>query len=420
MEASNVLKEYLELFTADCRQLKLLVAPNAAVDWFGRTVRGPAKIHDYFRFEVSTQYEHADFDKAEECQPIEQRPSHWKTKSLPMEDADFVLPINKVTGITTLKSYADSDIEDDDLEMRPLPGNRTPEHHSRHASHVGELTPPSSTIKIEDINASDSESDLDEEACASAPKRLKRSTPTPFSYLRHMPASSSKTTHVTKRQLTSTQFDMQMLGDDTSSDEELDADLRKKIATEYSPLKYIETMGKLRVKPKILTSTDSPPTPYRTSDWDRPVRLRISYRRNLSDQSLQIALVIYEHLPNNSAEGNQDVPSTMGTRRRNLMAQFNETALSVPPQATQQQDVQDTESIAVTEVGTAVPLTDVDEESIAISVVQLRTPTKNDHTPPATPKRRPRVPYTLSGMKRITPSSSTTTPRRGAARTLRL
>lgn len=51
MEASNVLKEYLELFTADCRQLKLLVAPNAAVDWFGRTVRGPAKIHDYFRFD---------------------------------------------------------------------------------------------------------------------------------------------------------------------------------------------------------------------------------------------------------------------------------------------------------------------------------------------------------------------------------
>ncbi|XP_018798552.1 PREDICTED: uncharacterized protein LOC108974903 [Bactrocera latifrons] len=419
MEASIVLKEYLELFTADCWQLKLLVAPNAAVDWFGRTVRGPAKIHDYFRFEVATQYEHVDFDKVEECQPIEQRPTHWKTKSLPTEDADFVLPINKVTGITTLKSYADSDIEDDDLEMRPLPGNRTPEHHSHSAAHLGELTPPSSTIKIENINACGSESDADEEACASAPKRLKRSIPTPFSYLRRMPASSSKTTHVTKRQLTTTQFDMQMLGDDTSSDEEIDADLRKKLANEYTPLKYIEATGKLRAKPQNLTTTDAPPTPHQTSNWDRPVRLRLSYRRNLSDQSLQIALVIYEHLPNNNAEVNPDMQSTMGMRRRNLMAQFNETALSESPQETSQ-DAPDIESIAVTEVGTAVPLTDVDEESTAISVVQLRTPTKSDHTPPATPKRRPRVPYSLSGMKRITPTSTTTTPKRGAARTLRL
>ncbi|XP_054088128.1 uncharacterized protein LOC105212012 [Zeugodacus cucurbitae] len=420
MEASNVLKEYLELFTADCRQLKLLVAPNAAVDWFGRTVRGPAKIHDYFRFEVATQYEHADFDKAEECQPIEQRPSHWKTKSLPSEEADFVLPINKVTGLTTLKTYADSDIEDDDLEMLPLSaGNCTPEPHSNSTAHIGELTPPSSTIKIEDINATDSESDLDEAECASAPKRLKRSIPTPFSYLRRIPTSSSKITHVAKRQLP--QFDIQMLGDDTSSDEELDVELRKMLAKEYTPLKYIEATGKLRAKPQMLSAGDSPPTPHRSSDWDRSVRLRISYRRNLADKSLQIALVIYEHLQSPTADVNQDAPSTLGMRRRNLMTQFNETALSETPHAAQQ-DVHDMESsIALTEVGTAVPLTDVDEESTAISVVPLRTPTKSDHTPPATPKRRPRVPYTLSGMKRMSPSStSTATPKRNAARSLRL
>lgn len=51
MEASNVLKEYLEVFKDNNKQLKLLVAPNAVVDWFGRTVRGPAKIHDFLRFD---------------------------------------------------------------------------------------------------------------------------------------------------------------------------------------------------------------------------------------------------------------------------------------------------------------------------------------------------------------------------------
>ncbi|XP_067640416.1 uncharacterized protein [Eurosta solidaginis] len=431
MEASNVVKEYLELFTSDCRQLKLLVAPNAVVDWFGRTVRGPSKIHDYFRFDVALHYVHENFDKAEECQPIEQRPSHWKTKSLPTGDVDFVLPLNKVTGLTSLKTYAESDLEDDDdLGTQPLPiGNQTPEYQSNSTmTHVGELTPPSSTIKLDKANASDTQSDSDDTDGVTAPKRLKRTLPKQFSYLRRLPTSSTKTMHVSKRQHISTHYDMQMLGDDTSSDEELDADYKNKL-NEYTPLKYIETRGMLRSKPQILNSTDTPPTPQRTSDWDRPVRLRISYRRSLSDQQLQIALVIYEHIKTESNSGvatDAIVPSTFGIRRRNLMAQFNETALNEPAIATLE-DVDHTEEgiiVTTTEIGTtSVSLTDIvdDDEAItAISVVPLRTPTKSVHTPPATPKRRPRVPYAMSGMKRINATPSTSTSKRSAARTLRL
>uniref|UniRef100_W8BJJ0 Uncharacterized protein n=1 Tax=Ceratitis capitata TaxID=7213 RepID=W8BJJ0_CERCA len=420
MEATNVLKEYLELFTADCRQLKLVVAPNAVVDWFGRTVRGPANIHDYLRFEVGIQYEHADFDKAEECQQIEQRPSHWKTKSLPTGDVDFVLPLNKVTGLTSLKTYADSDLEDDDLEMQPLPsGTQTPEPQSDDIAHIGELTPPSSTIKIEHKNLTDSESDSDD---VQAPKRLKRSVPTPFSYLRRMPTSSSKITRVLKRQPTETPFDMPILGDDTSSDEETDADLRKKLSKEYTPLKYISAIGVLRAKPLLYSTGESPPTPHRTNDWDRPARLRISYRRNLTDQSLQIALVIYEHLTNNSAGMGQDATAAAGLRRRNLMAEFNETAaLNETPNPTNEDVVTEIAGPRITESSSTVTtVNNVDEESTAISAELLRTPTKNDHTPPATPKRRPRVPYTISGMKRIGSTPTSSTQKRSAARTLRL
>lgn len=415
MEASNVLKEYLEVFKDNNKQLKLLVAPNAVVDWFGRTVRGPAKIHDFLRFDVATQYLHVDFDEAEECPPIEQRPSHYKTKSLLSDDTDFILPINKVAGIATLKSYADSDIEDDDLGVRPLPaaGNCTPEHHSNTKADIGELTPPSSTIKIEDANLSDSERNLDEAECASAPKRFKASIPTPFSYMRRMSASSSKTIHVSKRQLTSTKSDKQMFCEDTSSDEELDLHLRQKLANEYTPLNYIEAVGKLDANPQILTTTDSLPTPQSSRDGDRPVRIRISYRRNNLDHSLQIALIIYEHLQNTSADVNQDAPSTMGMSRRNLMEQFNETALNA-------QDVHDVESITVGEADTTVSSAHEDEESTTTRGVQSRTPTKNEYTPPATPKRKPRVSYTSSGMKRLSPSSLATTPKRGAARNLRL
>ncbi|XP_054729973.1 uncharacterized protein LOC129238806 [Anastrepha obliqua] len=420
MDASNVLKEYLELFTADCRQLKLLLAPNAVVDWFGRQVRGPAKIHDYLRFEVGLQYDHANFDKAEVCAPIEQRPSHWKTKSVPTGDMDFILPLNKVTRLTSLKRYADSDLEDDDLEIQPLPScNQTPDHQGNCTSHLNELTPPSSTIKLENVHPSDSESDLEEGEDATAPKRLKRSLPTPFSYLRRLPTSMNKITHVSKRQSTVTQLDVQMQSNDTSSDEELDADIRNKLVNEYTPLYYIEATGMLRAKQQLLNYTDEPPTPHRINDWDRPVRLRISYRRCLSDQQIQIALVIYEHINSSNTDVSQSEPvatTAVGMRRRNLMAQFNEAALNEQSPATLEV-ADDIEGVGSTEI--ALRSND-DEEASAISAVQFHTPTKSAHTPPATPKRRPRVPYAMSGMRNINSTPSTSTTKRGAARTLRL
>lgn len=48
-EVREVLDKYLELFQQSSLDFKYHLAPNSVIDWYGRTVRGANKIHDYLR-----------------------------------------------------------------------------------------------------------------------------------------------------------------------------------------------------------------------------------------------------------------------------------------------------------------------------------------------------------------------------------
>ena len=48
-EVREVLNKYLELFEQKSIDFKYHLAPNSVIDWYGRTIRGANKIHDYLR-----------------------------------------------------------------------------------------------------------------------------------------------------------------------------------------------------------------------------------------------------------------------------------------------------------------------------------------------------------------------------------
>lgn len=48
-EVREVLDKYLSLFQQNSIEFKYHLAPNSVIDWYGRTVRGANKIHDYLR-----------------------------------------------------------------------------------------------------------------------------------------------------------------------------------------------------------------------------------------------------------------------------------------------------------------------------------------------------------------------------------
>ena len=102
------------------------------------------------------------------------------------------------------------------------------------------------------------------------------------------------------------------------------------ICGHFSELKYIEAIGTVRMirkkKHRGISSPNSSQIAFdldadaicnedmnlSSSYWDRNVRLQISYRINLSNNDVQFALIIYEHVTKN--------PRT----RRNLMSEFSE------------------------------------------------------------------------------------------------
>lgn len=83
-------------------------------------------------------------------------------------------------------------------------------------------------------------------------------------------------------------------------------------STYYSELQYLEAIGVLHMsqptKHRGVATVQPDYSPTNTSDRD--VRLRISYRLRHRDQSVQFALILYEHLTKNPRA------------RRNLLAEF--------------------------------------------------------------------------------------------------
>lgn len=466
MGISHALSQYLTMFKADSNQFKTYMAANAVVDWFGRTIRGPAKIQDYLRNEVCSHYEHLNFEHLKCCGPIEYKPTHIKTKTLLSDDVDYTLPINKVSGITSLKLYADSDMEDNDVDMaESFMSHAQPSSTDLLLNSSAAITPPTSTTKVDpDASGTESENEDLSMMSATAAKRRKFShSPTStFSYLRRYQCTSFK-----RKLVNDIGIRALMTASNTDDEDDEEAEVgRKDDRGDYTALKYFEVTGTLRSYMEKVQQQDIddstrivgaaaaaaaaafPATPpsaavhwnNRTavnSDsgdvagyWDRPVRLRVSFRRRIKDQEVQFALIIYEHPEKASA-------SAM-LPKRNLMMQFNRTEPDDDDVGEDEDEGSENEEEASRrmkppphEALLQSELLRANEKPMDSDQHLMTTPTKLVHTPPATPTRKPRIPQTLSSSKRFKAHNGTTggsaaqtaatpSPKRSAARSLRL
>lgn len=341
-------------------------------------------------------------------------------KIISTKPIDNVHPINRLPDAVPLKSYADSDVEDNELpETSTFAAavvnaiRKTPEKCTSTLV-IEELTPPASATKDgEEKPRTDEEDDTNKDLKR---KAIKRTHSGRFSYLRRLPTAPSTSKRVGKDY-----EGIRTLLDDSSSDED---DLETMEAL-YSPLKYIEVKG-------VMRNRNTATSRQRSALWrDRTqleTRIRISYRRKLEDKQIQFALIIYESCG--------VVPQPTQTTKRNLMSQFSMAA--VDEDNSQEHDIDSEEMIVETILNEPVLIEPqasstatlmgntedpLNEEGTleSLSVAHMRTPTKLTHTPPATPKRRPRSSFqTASGLKRLNNSPTAPTPKRSAARSLRL
>ncbi|XP_023291734.2 uncharacterized protein LOC111675238 [Lucilia cuprina] len=428
-EVREVLNKYLELFQQNSIEFKYFLAPNSVIDWYGRTIRGANKIHDYLRHEIHNNFDHTEFLEPHKCAPIETKTSHMRTKIISTKPIDLVHPINRVPDMVPLKSYADSDVEDNELPetsefAAAIINNqrKTPEKCT--STLIEDLTPPASATKEEKPNEEEKEVVQIEQATVeelNKPVRsLKRTHSGRFSYLRRLPTAPSTSKRVSKDYK-----GIRTLLDDSSSE---DDDLETMEAL-YTPLRYIEVKG-------IMRNRSATTSRQRSALWrdcnQLETHLRISYRRKLEDNQLQFALIIYE-----------SCNPTPTITKRNLMTQFSMTepnedndnvVTQIEPEYSEEMVVESVlhepvliEPHTVTTTGTLLGTTDdpfnEDEEGSleTLSVSHMRTPTKFTHTPPATPKRKPRSLFqSASGLKRLNNSPTAPTPKRSAARSLRL
>lgn len=339
-------------------------------------------------------------------------------KIISTKPIDNVHPINRVPDMVPLKSYADSDVEDNEQPISSrfigVGYRNTPEKCISTLPIGGDLTPPASTTKDEDGGTlskySDDEGDAND--FESRRHRLKRTHSGRFSYLKRLPTAPS----TVKRGRDND--GIRTLLDDSSSEED---DLETMEAL-YTPLRYLEVKGVMHSKPSV------PGGKQKSALWRDNAhlesRIRISYRRKLEDQQLQFALIIYESLNGTTAA----TPT-----RRNLMSQFTMSVEELPQQTENEREQYVEETVLETmPTMISIPQTTTlfgnDEDPLqeeasleSLSVAQMRTPTKFTHTPPATPKRKPRsLLATTSGFKRLNSSPTAPTPKRSAARSLRL
>uniref|UniRef100_A0A1B0AGX2 Uncharacterized protein n=1 Tax=Glossina pallidipes TaxID=7398 RepID=A0A1B0AGX2_GLOPL len=235
-ETSEVLAKYLELFQQNAFDFKYHFAPNSAIDWCGRTICGVNKIHNFLRHELSYHYEHIEFLHPLSCLPIETKHSHSGTKVITNKSIDYIHPINCIRDMVTLKSYADSDVDDNGL------GDET-------KSPIEERTPSTCVAEYELKTVKP------DEITENSQDFLKHRSP-------KMPSTSQRACLPW------------LLQDDSSGDE----DELESLTCLYTSLCYLEVKGLIRFR----SSTSASFTAERIQQLDyagRVTRLRISYRR---------------------------------------------------------------------------------------------------------------------------------------------
>ncbi|XP_055843331.1 uncharacterized protein LOC129910094 [Episyrphus balteatus] len=277
-EVKNALAKYLELFTSHSNFFKFFIAQNGVLEWFGRSIKGNTKIHDYLRYEVCSQYDHLFFENAEPCEPFECKSTHMETKSLPTQ-SDKNLNNSSFDLEKTNSIEEDVSMSTDVVEFTTTKDRR------------GSITPPSSAKRVkldQDLNRSISPPMLNvEDYFDKKETNVKLIVPRSSRNCFETPDS----TYVSTAATTSSQV-------------------------QYSELKYFEAIGILRscLQPEHknfrLSSTLNA-----NGSWDRETKIQISYRIRLDDNDVQFALIIYKNLHSYSA-----------LSKRNLMSEFDEVA----------------------------------------------------------------------------------------------
>lgn len=279
-EVNNALATYLELFTSHSNFFKFFIAQNGVLEWFGRTIKGNHKIHDYLRYEVCSQYDHLLFENAQACEPFESKSTHLETKSLP----------------TNIEKIFNNDSFDLDNTTSIEEPSKSTDVELNTKDRRGSITPPSSAKRFKP--------DLD----------LNRSFPPMLNIEDYFDKKESKVKIVVPRSTTTTTTTTQncyQTPDWTmSSTPDTSNDVR------YSELKYFETSGILRssLQPEHKSFRNSS-TLNANGSWDRETRIQISYRIRLDDNDVQFALIVYSNLHPYSA-----------LSRRNLMTEFDDVA----------------------------------------------------------------------------------------------
>ncbi|XP_055910345.1 uncharacterized protein LOC129944730 [Eupeodes corollae] len=277
-EVKNALAKYLELFTSHSDFFKFYIAQNGVLEWFGRTIKGNLKIHDYLRYEVCSQYDHLFFENAEVCDSIECKPTHMETKSYPtkieknLNDSSFTMEQN--SSIEEISMSVDVELTAKDRR--------------------GSITPPSSAKRFK------SNTSVDE---------LNQSIPPMLNIEDYFDKKDNNVKLIVPRP-TSTQNCFKTPESTVISNNTTNSEVK------YSELKYFEAIGILRssVQPEHKGFRNSS-TLNANGSWDRETKIQISYRTRLDDNDVQFALIIYTNLHPYSA-----------LSRRNLMTEFDEVA----------------------------------------------------------------------------------------------
>ncbi|KAI9585197.1 uncharacterized protein LOC119632823 [Glossina fuscipes] len=249
IEPSEVVEKYLALFGQGRCDFKYYFAPNSIIDWYGRTIRGVNKIHNYLRHEVSRHCEHVGFLQPVSCAPIERRTTHMLTKFISNKSEKFVKSINAAPApdILSMKSYASSCLNcSPTLTKRETNLLKTPEQY-----------------RAESLQTKPLHKLLETERYRYVPR------------LATVPDASNL--------VSCAKGSFRSLNDSLNDEKK-----RTTLTSLYTPLRYVEVEGIVRMS---LLTADT----LQTLGYDeRPTCLRISYRVSMRDNEVQFALVIYE------------------------------------------------------------------------------------------------------------------------------
>ncbi|GAB0095764.1 hypothetical protein DMENIID0001_111850 [Sergentomyia squamirostris] len=342
MDSNGVLRKFVELCNnRQSEQISQSFASNGVIDWYGRTLKGPRKIADFFRF---NDHYHHNFTDGKDCSPFEIRETHTATRQIP--------PENLIERTEEQPSRSDSDQQSSSDNVPSTSGGE---------SSKGFMTPPQQNTPtapppltqgriFRKMSSSDDEDD-DDGVCSIRKFKERLEEASKSGDLIPMEPKVNEATDEGGSRSHSLSRKRPADAEETESDAKIptkrfkDADCDSGVAEGaeaeqltdlYTELKYIEAFGTLEMLRRTkhrgvhttpstshdhdqvsshfeerATSTGSSAVAEITeSQWVRETKLSISYRLHRNNNDIQFALVIYDNL------------TKRPTTRRNLINDF--------------------------------------------------------------------------------------------------